>query len=244
MIERYRKDYEFIQKLCDALEGSDRKKKKELFAVFYSRYIEYFKELVPKFVNKSEREDIINGFFCSLLEDPRKLKNYRGEALFQTYISKLFYYFRCDRFKNENRDMVASAFNTSSDTDNINIYDVLSFYKDSGKDKLVAEIKNTEQVHEKTDFKSLVMECLSKTLLDFSLQFPEDGRILTLELQGMERKQIANTLNMKINTLNQKIKRDHYGIHDRFKRLFIRKLHKEYNIGEDLIKENFSVFRE
>lgn len=108
------------------------------------------------------------------------------------------------------------------------------------KNKMRLDKENGKPASSKNDH-SKMKECLSKTILVFSQLYPQDARIIVLELQGKDRKEIADKIGVAENTLEKEMT-GKYGIVNRFEKLFKELLRNENNIDIDIIGEDLKKY--
>lgn len=231
MLDEYKEDREFINKGLKAINSAKKTRNNAGARLFYQqfflRYHEYIDNLLYKFgIPHDLKDDIRDDFLVALWSDSdNKLRNYKGESSFKTYLYVVLRYFVSDWRR----------YHGITESQELPGEDILANFPTEQSNEV--ELAAGEQ--ELLKQRSAIEHAVAKTLLQLSFFYPGDARILIMELCGKERKEIAAIMGDKENTLTKKITRKPYGIYARFEKLFKGILRKDYGIDVDDIHWNY-----
>ncbi len=245
MKSEYREDYEFIHnKICPAIEGNT-KEKRQLFEQFYARYEKYIKSILAKtfHIYNEEQDEVFADFLISLWSNEyKRLSNYEGDSKFTTYLYVVLRYFVLDRKSSNDEytfhyvkaaDLANEHHESDEEPSQFKVFDFLQ--------KMRMPVNGIPLLSEKREsLYEAVQHALAQTLLQMSFYKSEDAQILIMNLCGIEQKEIAQSLGILENTLNQRLTRKSSGIRERFGVLFKEILRTHHNIDIDLIVGDLS----
>jgi RNA polymerase sigma factor (sigma-70 family) len=230
MNEKFAEDYIFIQEVIHYIESGTEIQHNEYKEKLLSRYGSYIiKIIISRTEGKFElKDEIFNVFACKFYK-LSYLKNYRGEARFQTYIYPEILASIRKVIKKTKPELISSSdpqINEKRDFDGNEPTNIETTLQHNQEHLLF-----TEELRFKLD------HATSVSILNLSKTHPQDARILVQRNQGMSWSEIAIYMNVDADSVRRRYSREN-GILHKYSKLLLKALLDAYKIDFSIISEN------